>query len=314
MLTNRDVILAKIESTYNTDPTPVANTDALLVETPSWAFNGLRMIDRPVVSANIDTKQQIYGGALKQVTFDMELKGAGATYSTTVRPEVDVLLRACGFSSTVDVTGGSETVTYVPISTGHESCTIYYYQDGTRHILTGCRGTVSFNLETGNIGRASFTMTGHFVAMTDTAMASPTYDSAVPPAVINAAFTIDSYAAVIAALSCDMSNTIATPPDFNAADGYGPVQITKRDPNGSFDPEAVVVATEAFEANFLAGATMALATGDIGSVQYNQYNVAMPAVYYRDMAPGDRDGVRTYELPYGAAAGSGDDEITLVFD
>ena len=314
MLTNRDVILAKIEATYNVDSVPVEATDAVLVETPSWAFEGLRMVDRPSVSATIDTRQRIYAGSLKTVSFDVELKGAGAAYSSTVRPEVDVLLRACGFSSTVDVTVSSEKVTYVPVSTGHESITIYYFQDGTRHILTGCRGIVSFNLETGNIGRATFTFTGHFSAVTDTALASPTYDSTVPPAVIGAAFTIDSYAAIIAALAWDMGNTIATPPDFNAADGYGPVQLTKRDVTGTFDPESVVVGTEAFEANFLAGTLMAMVTGDIGGTQYNQFNVAMPKLYYQAMTPGDRDGVRVYDMGFAAAANSGDDEVTLVFD
>jgi len=315
MLTNRDVILAKIEDGgYGVDPVPVEATDAVLVETPSWAFEGLRMVDRPSVSATIDTRQRIYAGSLKSVSFDVELKGAGAAYSATVRPEVDVLLRACGFSSTVNAGAGVETVTYVPVSTGHESITIYYYQDGTRHILTGCRGVVSFNLETGNIGRATFTFTGHFTAVTDTALASPTYDSTVPPAVVGAAFTVDAYAAVISALAWDMGNTIATPPDFNAADGYGPVQLTQRDVTGSFDPESVVVASEAFEANFLSGATMSMVTGDIGGTQYNQFNVAMPALYYQAMAPGDRDGVRTYDMGYAAAASSGDDEVTIVFD
>ncbi|MBW2636486.1 MAG: hypothetical protein JRC86_02975 [Deltaproteobacteria bacterium] len=314
MLTNRDVILAKIEGTYNTDSVPVAADDAILVESPNWGMEGLRMVDRPVVSATIDTRQRVYAGSLKSVSFDMEIKGAGAAYAAATRPEIDVLLRACGFSSTVDAGVGTETVTYVPVSTGHESITIYYYQDGTRHILTGCRGVVSFNLETGSIPKASFTFTGHFVAMTDTAMISPTYDSTVPPAVINGAFTVDGFAAVIASLAWDMGNTLATPPDFNASDGYGPVQITKRDVTGSFDPEAVVVASEAFEANFLAGTTMALVTGDIGGTQYNQFNVAMPALYYQSMGPGDRDGVRTYDMGCAMAASSGDDEVTIVFD
>jgi len=314
MLTNRDVILIKVESSYNTDAVPVEATDAVLVESPSWADEGLRMVDRPAVSATLDTRQQIYAGALKTVSFDLEMKGAGAVYSASVYPEVDAVLRACGFSSTLNAGAGVETYTYVPVSTAHESATVYYYQDGTRHILTGCRGTVSFNLETGNIGRASVTLTGHFAATTDTAMASPTYLATVPPAILNGAFAIDGFSGVISALAWDMSNTIATPPDFNAADGYGPVQITKRDVNGSFDPEAVVIATEAFEANFRSGAVAALASGDMGGTQYNQYNVAMPAVYYRSISPGDRDGVRTFDMTFGAAASSGDDEVTIVFD
>ena len=313
MLVNREVITAKIETTYNTDSTP-AGTDAVLVENPSWSMEGLRMVDRPSVRSNIGKLQQTYAGTLMQVSFDVEMKGAGAVYSASVLPEMDALLRACGFGQTLVVTASSESVTYAPVSTGHESVTIYYYQDGLRHILTGCRGNVSFNLETGNYGRASFTMTGHATAVSDTAMVTPTYDSAVPPAVIGAAFSIDSYAAVISGLSFDMSNTIATPPDFNAADGYSAVQLTQRDVNGSIDPEAVLVATEAFEANFKAGASMALATGDIGSTQYNKYSATMPAVYYRGISPGDRDGVRAYDMPIGCAESSGDDEVSILFD
>ena len=314
MLTNREVILAKVETTYNTDPTPVVTDDAVLVEGPSWSDSGLRMVERPSVTANLDTKQQIYAGALKQVTFDVELKGAGSAYSATNYPEVSALLRACGYAETIVTTSSSETVTYAPASSSLESCTIYYYQDGTRHILTGCRGNVTFTLEAGSYGKASFTMTGHFSTTTDTALPSPTYLSTVPPAVINGAFTIDSYAAVIASMAFDAGNTIATPPDFNAADGFAQIYLTKRNITGSFDPEAVLVATEAFEANFRAGTAMALATGDIGSTQYNQYNVTMPAVYYQSIGPGDRDGVRVFDLGFGAGISSGDDEVSIVFD
>jgi hypothetical protein len=314
MLTKRDVILAKIESVYNTDPTPVAATDAVFVENPAWSHAGARMIERKGTRPSLGQLKQLFGGTLLQVTFDMELKGAGSAYSSSVRPECDVLLRACGFAATVDTTGGSESVTYVPASSSHESCTIYYYQDGMLFKLTGCRGTVSFNFETGNKGMASFTITGHTATPTDSALPTPTYDSTTPPPFVNAGFSIDAFSAVINALAFDMGNKVATPADANATDGYGEIQIVDRDVNGSFDPEAELVATEDFIGNWRSGAAMVLDTGSIGSTQYNKYDLNMPAVSYRDVGPGDRDGVRTYELKYGAHESSGDDEITIVFD
>lgn len=314
MLTNREVILAKIESTYNQDSSPAAGTDAVLVEDPSWGHEGLRMIERSPVQASLATHKHLYAGSLKQVSFTMEMKGSGAAYSASVAPEMDVLLRACGYGRTLVTTSGSESITYEPASSGHESCTIYYFQDGIRHVLTGCRGNVSFNCEVGGRGMASFTMTGHSSAPTDVALPTPTYDSTVPPPFIDGAFTIDSFAAVIDGLQFDLSNTIATPPDLNQADGYSEVYITKRDVNGSFSPEMELVATEAFEANLRSGAVMALTTGVIGDTQYNRYTISMPAVSYRDASPGDRDGVRTYELPFGAAESSGDDEVAILFN
>lgn len=313
MLVRREVILAKVETTYNTDPTPTAADNAILVEEPSWSHEGARMVDRPAVRQTMGMLQQVYGGSLKQVTFTVELKGPGSAYSATVRPEIDALLRACGFAATIDTSVGTETATYDPASTSHESVTIWYYQDGTLHKITGARGNVSFTLEAGNIVKANFTLTGHSVAPTDVALASPTYGSTVPPVFIGASFAAQSYAAVINALNFDMSNQVIMPPDANASDGYGEIQITGRDVNGSFDPEHVLVATHDFIGKWRSGATGTLTTGTIGSTQYNRFAINFAEIYYRGISPGDRDGLRTLEVPFGAVEDSGDDEVSIVF-
>jgi hypothetical protein len=308
MLTNREVILIKVEATYGTDAVPVEGTDAVLVENPSWANEGLRMNERPAVRANIDMLQHVYGGRLATITFDVELKGGGG--AVDVPPEIAPCLLGCGFAETINV---ASNVEYDPVSTGHDSVTIYYFQDGVRYIITGARGNVSFNLETGAVGKTSFTFTGHVALPTDVALASPTYDGVVPVALINVPFTVGAYGAVINALSFDMSNTIATPPDISASDGYSEVQLTQRDCNGSFDPEAVVVATDFPLQDLEQGNTLALDTGVVGSAVGNRYQITMPAIYYRDVSPGDRDGVRTLDTPFGATSVTGDDEVQLTF-
>ena len=314
MLVNREVILVKTQTAAGSPATPSASTDAVLVESPNWGQEGLRMVERPAVRANIGTLKHLYAGMLRTVSFDVEMKGSGAAYSASVLPEMDALLGACGLGRTIDTTSGSETVTYKPASTGHEIVTINYYQDGMLMQLTDCRGEAEFKLEVGGRGMVSFKMTGHSPTPTDVSLVTPTYDSTVPPPVIGASFSVDSYSAVIANLAFALGNTVATPPDMNQSDGYSVPQITKRDVNGSFDPEAVTVATEAFEANLRSGKAMALTTGSIGSTQYNRYTISMPAISYRSMAPGDRDGVRTYEMGFGAAESSGDDEVSILFD
>ena len=308
MLVNREVILAKIEATYGTDPTPVEADDAMLVENPSWSNEGLRMNERPAVRANINMLQQVYGGHMKSVSFDVEIKGGGG--AVDVPPEFGPLLRACGFDETINA---AVDVQYAPVSTGHESITIYYFRDGLREILTGCRGNVSFNLETGAIGKMSFSFTGHVADPTDVALASPTYLTIVPAALIGVPFTIGAFAAVINALTFDMSNTVATPPSIAASDGYSEIVITARDANGSYDPEAELIADDNPYADLKAGATLAVTTGVIGSSTGNKYQVDMPAAYYRDISPGDRDGVRTYDIPLGFAENAGDDEVLLTF-
>jgi len=309
MLTSREVVLVKKESTYNTDAAPVAADDALLIGNPSWAHEGLRMNERNVVKNTNAVKQHIFGGTLKTISLDIELKGSGTAGTA---PEFGVLFEACSYVETVSA---STSVAYNPTSTtaDQESVTVWYYQDGLLHKLTGCRGTFSINLETGAIPMATFTLTGHSVAPIDAAIVVPTLDATEPVAIKGNSFTIDSYAAQISSLAFDAGVEVATPSSMSASDGFGEVFVGKRDLNGTFDPEMELVAAEDFYGNFVSGAKMALASGSIGSVAGNIFAITMPQVYYRDASNGDRDGIRTYELPFGAVESSGDDEMQIIF-
>ena len=307
LTTRRKLLLAKIEVTYNTDPTPTAGTDAVLVEDLSWSNEGLKMIERPAARPSAGALQQIYGGRLVSVSFNCEVKGSG---SAGTAPEIGVLLRACGLGETIVA---STSVTYAPVSTGLESCTLYVYEDGKRIIITGCRGNVSFNMAAGDKVTASFTMTGHVAAQTDTALPSPTFDSTTPEPYIGGAFTIDSFSATISALTFDLGNSVETPESVSASDGYSEVYITMRDVNGSIDPLDELVADEDYIGNFTAGSTMALASGAIGGTAGNILNVTMPAVYYRDASQADRNGLAALDLPFGAAESTTDDEVSIAF-
>jgi len=106
---------------------------------------------------------------------------------------------------------------------------------------------------------------------------------------------------------------LAMPPDMAATDGFGEVQITGRDPTGSYDPESELVATEDPWADLIADTALALSIGAIGATAGNIIDVDMPAVSYRDISPGDRDGIRIYEIPFGAAEVTTDDEVSIAF-
>lgn len=308
-LTNREVILAKLEVTYGVDPVPVEADNAILVENIGWSNEGLRMNERPAVRQNIGMLQMVFGGTLRAMTFDVELKGGGG--AVDLPPEFGPLLRACGFGETINA---AADVQYAPVSTGHESVTIYYFEDGKRHIVTGCVGNVSFNLEAGALGKMSFTFTGHLVDVTDVALPpSPVYQINVPPPVINTPFTIGGFAAIINALTFDMSNTVATPPDVSASDGYSQVRITQRDVQGSYDPEAVLIAANDPFTDLSAGTPLVTAMGVIGSDVGNRIQLDFVRAYNKDVSPGDRDGVRTYDIPLGFAEVAGDDEVNITF-
>ena len=307
LLKRRQLLLAKIESTYNTDPTPAANTDAVMVEELTWANESLKMIERPAVRPSLAALQQVYGGRLVTISFGVEVKGSG---TSDVPPEIGQLLRGCGLGETVDP---GVSVTYEPVSTSHESLTCYVYEDGKLIKVTGVRGNCAFTLEAGNKVMANFTLTGHVTAQTDVTLPDPTFDNTEPVPYIGGAFTIDGFAGVISNLNFDMGVTLAMPASVNGVDGFGEVSIVSRDLNGSIDPLDELVATEDYIGNFTSGKSMALATGPIGGTGGNILNIDMPAVYYREAAPADRDGIAGLALSFGAAEGMTDDEVSIVF-
>jgi len=308
MLVNREVLLAKIEGTYGFDPVPVPASDSILVSALNWNNEGARMNERPAARSSLAPLQHIFGGTLRSISFDAEIKGSGVAGTA---PEIGTLLRGCAFAETIVA---STSVEYKPASTGHESLTFYYYQDGTLMKLTGSRGSVVFNLEAGKQGMASFTFTGHSEAANDAALVIGAYDSTVPAPFIGAGFSLGAYAAVVSKLTCDISNQVATPPNPNAADGYGDIQITGRDVAGSFDPEHVLVVTKPFEADWRAGILETLTTGTVGSVAGNRFSFNYPSIYAREISPADRDAIRTLEYSFGPVETATDDELSILFN
>lgn len=307
MLNHRSVILLKLESTYNTDPTPATSANEMLVENLNWSFVNSRMNDRMPVRASKGKLKPLYGGTLVQITFDAELKGSGTAGAA---PEIGAALQACGMGETVVA---STSVTYKPASSSLKSCTIYLYRDGKLIKATGCVGDFSFSLQAGAYGKFSFTFTGHFVSETDVTLATPSYDSTLPPIAVNlSSFQIDSTNFALTKLDFAMGNEVATPDDLTQADGFGQVQVTGRRVTGSVDPEDKLVAAYNFVSKWTSGAAVALTTGAIGS-SGNQITISMPAVTYTGQSPGDKSGIVTRELPFQAAESSGDDEVSIAF-
>lgn len=309
MLTSREAILAKKEATYNVDPVPTAALNAILIGNPSWSHEGLRMNERDSVKNTNAVRQHIFGGKLKTISMDVELKGSGAAGTA---PEFGVLFEACSYVETVSA---GVSVAYDPtsVTADQESVTVYYYQDGLMHKLTGCRGTFSVNLETGAIPMATFTLTGHSEKPTDTPMIVPTLDTTEPFSLINTQFSVAGYDAQVSSLAFDAGVEVLTPSSMSATDGYGEVFNGKRDLNGSFDPEMELVADNDYYGDFEDGTKMLLTTGTVGDTEGNIFTVSMPQIYYRDIGNGDRDGVRTYEIPFGAVEDTGDDEVQFLF-
>jgi len=303
----REIIGLKVESIYNNDSVPTAAADAMLVENLSWGLEGLRMVERNPVRPSLAKLASIYAGSLISISFDAEIKGSGTAGTP---PEIGAALIGCGMSETIVAI---TSVDYKCASTGHQSVTIYLWEDGSVYRFTGCLGSVSGSIETGAKGMLSFNFTGHIAGKSDIAFPIPAYDDTVPPALINVPFSVGGYNAVINALSFDLSNEILTPPSISSPDGYAQIRINGRDVNGSFDPEATTFAVKDFLAELQANTTFSLNCGDAGAVAGNKWKITMPAINYKELSNGDREGLRTREVGFEAREVTTDDEFSLLF-
>ncbi len=310
MLSNLQVVLCKVETTYGVDPVPVVGTDAILAGAVSVALKG-EPVKRNALSASLSpwpAGKPVMG--LTEVKLTCELKGSGVGAGTTP-PEIAPLLRACRMGQTI----GANYVDYDPISTGFASVTIYAYLDGMRHIISGCMGEWDANLEAGKNGEIAFTLLGLSQLPTDVALASgAVYDSTLPPLVESLAFSIGGYAPIAKKLQIKYPTGVQPRESIQAAGGLIGGQITAvEEVVGSMDPEAVTRATHEFWLR-MQDATPGALTATLGNTAGNRLIITAPAVTYDPFAWGDRNGLRTYEVPLRFARSAGDDEIRLRFN
>lgn len=187
----------KEESFYGADALP-ANTDGVrgvgFLWTgldPEFAFPNRR--EDALSGSLIKPVPGTPEGRMARFTYAVELKGAGAAYSSTtpVRPEIDPLLRCCGLSRTHIDTGGAESVSYALADTGHVGASTSIYAGDKLFRLIGCRGNAVLQFQAGQIAQVNFEISGMlFTDPTEQTLDALTYDSVRPPAMVGAGLAI----------------------------------------------------------------------------------------------------------------------------
>jgi len=305
MLTRRSVMFVKTETTYDTDPTPVEGTNAILALDVD--IKEVReKVERPVQQKFLGIRPSVLGSQNVEITFKIELQGEG---NAGTPPRQGTLLLACAMDETVV---SSTSVTYEPVSSSHSSCTIYLYKDGRRNIITGCRGSVKLIAEAGKIGILEFTMRGRYAAPTATALPAPTYETTIPPVCKGGAFTFDSKTTLcVGLLEVDLANVLANRmclSDSNAIAGF---EITDRNPSATINPESQVETSYTFRADQLT--TQRQISQVIGGTAGNIITVTVPKFNIESIEYGDNEGVLIEQITGECAINSGDDEIAIAY-
>ena len=308
LLTRKRLILAKTESTYGTDPTPTGAANAILVRnleiTPLQADTVTRDLIRPYLG----NSDQLLAQTRVEVTFEVELAGSGTAGTA---PAYGPVLKACGLSETVVAT---TSVTYAPVSASFSSVTLYFFNDGIRHKVTGCRGTFELNAEVGQIPVISFTMTGIYNAPTDEALPSPTYANQSAPLIFKngntSNFSIFSYSGCLQSLSFQIANEVV----YRELVGCTKESlIVNRAPAGDVVIEAPTITAKDFFA-IATGSSTGSITFQHGSTAGNIVTFATAQSDIGQPSYSDQDGIQMLNLPYVAVPTSaGNDELSLAY-
>lgn len=324
LLVRKSLVLAKVETVEGTDAVPTGAANSLLVSAVTPTVNS-ETIERNIFIAHLSRLGTIQGITTGQLAFTTELRGLGDAWPTFAAPlREDPLFRACGMSPTY----AASSAFYQPVSDDVKSCTLYTYLDGALFVMLGSRGNFEITAEDGQYGAINWTMQGMLVALTastsagfmqDATMATATYQSfsTKPPPVFGVALNLDSQSAlfVCQSFTANLNNEIQQRLDFTQGGGVKSFMLTGRNPQGTLNPEAVTRTNYDFWYKWQSAGESALSI-TIGTVAKNRVVISAPAVQYGVPAWGERNGMRTFELPmnFNADLDAGNDELRLTWN
>ena len=198
-------LLVKIEPAYGVDAAPTGAANAIQASNFNFEPSVGQDVSRDLILPYMGSQGVILTGNYARVAFDVEVAGSGTPGTA---PAYGPLLRAAQMA---EVITAATDVKYNPVSTNFESATIYFVNDGIKHIMLGCRGTWKLNFQPSQIARWTFTMTGLLGTITDAAM--PAVDltkfiKPVPVSKANTIFSLFGYAGACEAFSFDLGADI----------------------------------------------------------------------------------------------------------
>ena len=305
-LTRKRLLLAKVETVYGTDPVPVG-TDAVLVSNLEVQPLQLELKDRELILGYLGNTEMVVGQRLVGVSCDVEIAGSGVAGTA---PKWSAMMQACGFSETIVAT---TSVTYAPVSTAFKSVTLYFFADGVRHKVTGCRGTWSMSKEVGEIGKISFELTGIYNPPTDETPPALTFSNQADPVIVNSANTgtleVHGYAACMSAFSLDLGNET---PFRQLAGCTQQIMITDRKPEGEVSIEAPTIAQKDFF-TAASGQTLDEFSWTHGTTAGNIVRFVAPTCNLGQPEYEDSDGIIMLKLPFmPVPTAAGNDEFSLI--
>lgn len=217
-------------------------------------------------------------------------------------------------------TGGysiGANATYLPISTGFESITLYYNQNGVRHKALGCRGTVSFDMSANTRPTMKFQFTGIFGGIADASETGVVFTNWQVPVAVNSTNSAALLAGKLAdgsatgiqlaTFSLDLGNAIK----HRMLVGSENVVLTDRQAQGSVSIEATTVTFNDWWTN-IRNSVKAPLYIENGTVAGNTVGLFLPNAQLTDPKYTDSDGIVQLDQTVLALPSVGNDEVRVV--
>lgn len=231
------ILLVKIESSYGVDAAPLGSANAILATnidlSPMEGSDVSRELDKAALGADATIPTELHA----RLRFSVEIAPSGAAGTA---PAWGPILRACGVA---EVISASTSVTYNPVTDGHESATIHLYIGATLYKLVGARGTAKLDFTAQGIPKIDFDMMGLFVKPAEGTR--PTADTSAfqkPQLVTDTntpTFTIGGTNFVMRSAMLDLANQV----EGRFLVGKEEISITEREDVFETTVEAVAITT-----------------------------------------------------------------------
>jgi hypothetical protein len=300
------VLLFKLETVYGTDPNPSGAADAVLaIDVSVMPMEGTdvsRELDLPYMAAQGTIPAELHS----KLTFKVELAPSGVAGTV---PAWGPMLRACAVAQTIVA---ATSVTYNPVSEGHESGTFYFNMDGTLVTIKGARGTCTFRITAQGIPYLEFEFTGLFALPSQAARPTPDLSGYKKPDLSSntntPVFTIDAVTLTMRSFALTLGNQI----ENRFLIGSEAVVIPDRADAIEAVVEAVPLTT--FDPFALAAAKSEVAVVlQQGTTVGNRATLNVPAAQMlRPQGPQTAQGIIEWPLRLSPQAPTGNDQWTLV--
>ncbi|MGA1979460.1 MAG: hypothetical protein ABSG99_02690 [Sedimentisphaerales bacterium] len=232
--------------------------------------------------------------------FKTELRGNGTSGMDT---GLAILLQGCGLKQT------SESYQIHSAPADDKTISIDVFEDGVQKGLRGASSDLTIGGENGGKVMCDFDFQGIWQAPVYGALPSWTPGTGAVLKMQGGTFTLANATIKIAKFSLKLGCKVVPRYDMTAAGGIIYYMITDYDPVLSIDPEAALVADHDYYGLWLAGTPAAVSL--VLTNGTTKVTITLPAVQYKELKEGDRDGIQIYDLTGQCNHSSGNDAVTI---